>query len=224
MENLILLVEDDEQYGMVLKDFLEDNGLSIIWAKEGEIAIELFKELNPRLILLDVVLPGKDGFEVAAEIRKSNGIVPIIFMTGTALDRENYDKAYKLLGAINYIEKPVNPHNALAQIQSLLYPVSTTKKYNINNYHIIIDGQLLIIDNNEFQFRDDEIRIISFLLDNVNLTVNRNHIMHKIWNENEIQINNKLDTAISRIKKILKDFPAVKIRTIYAVGYKLSVK
>lgn len=224
MENLILLVDDDEELGQTLKDFFEDNGLSVVWAKEGRTVIRQFKEFNPHLVLLDIVLPGKDGFEIAEEIRSLNRVIPILFMTGTALDKENYIKAYNVLGAINYIEKPINPHNALAQIQSLLHPVSRVKEYNINNYHIIIDGQLLIIDNKDFQFRDKEIQVVSILLDNVNLTVNRNDIMHKVWNKNEIQINSMLDIAISHIKKELKDFPAVKIRTIYGVGYKLSIK
>ena len=93
VEDRILLVEDEEGYGGTLKDFFEDNGLSVIWAKDGETAIRSYKELNPGLILLDIVLPDKDGFEVATAIRKLNSVVPIIFMTGTALNKNNYDKA-----------------------------------------------------------------------------------------------------------------------------------
>lgn len=223
MEDQILLVEDDVELGHILKDFFESNGLSVLWAEDGETAIQLFEERHPRLILLDVMLPLKNGFEVATEIRRSNSIVPIIFMTGTVLDKENYDKAYKLLGAINYIEKPVNPHNALAQIQSLLHPVNI-KKYTINNHRIIIDNQLLTIDNKEFQVRDKEILVFSLLLENVNSTVTRNDILLKVWDDNDVQLNNLLDTSISHIKKVLKDFPFITIKTIYATGYKLLIK
>jgi DNA-binding response OmpR family regulator len=221
MEDLILLAEDDEQFGEALSVFLEDNGLSVIWAKDGETAIRLYKELNPRLILLDVVLPGKDGFEVAVAIRKLNTALPIIFMTGTALDMENFDKAYQSLHANNYIEKPVNLHNALAQIRSLLHPVGTLRKYSIKNHHITVDSQQLTIDNKAFQFRDNEIQVISILLDNVDSVVTRDYIMNKVWNENKFQLYNILDTAISHIKKGLKDVPCIEINTVYSVGYSL---
>lgn len=224
MEEMALLVEDDKVFGEALKVFLEDNGLPVIWAEDGETAIRLYKELNPHLILLDIILPGKNGFEVATAIRKLNSVVPIIFMTGTAMDRENYDKAYLQLGASNYIEKPVNPHNALAQIRSLLYPIRTIKKYNINNYRITIGGQQLIINNREFQLRDKEAQILSLLLDNPNLTVTRRDILHKVWKDDKSTMNSALHTAISHIRKELKKFPDIKIKTFHAMGYQLIIK
>lgn len=223
MENLILLVEDDIQLGQTLKDFFEDNGLSVIWTIDGEDAVKRFSESHPRLALLDVVLPGKDGFEVAVEIRKINGVVPIIFMTGSAHDKENYHQAYKLLRATNYIEKPVNPQNALAQILSLLQPINI-QKHNIGNFHIVIDGQQLTINNKNFQLRDKEVQIFALLLENVNSTVTRNDILHKVWYDDKFQMNNALDTSISHIKKILKGFPAIKISTIYGSGYQMKIK
>jgi len=223
MEYLILLVEDDIQLSKTLKDFFEANSLSVIWATDGETAIRLFKESNPHLILLDVILPGKDGFEVATEIRKINGVVPIIFMTGSAHDKENYNKAYKLLRASNYIEKPVNPQNALAQILSLLQP-NSIQKYNIGNFHIVIEGQQLTINNKNFQLRDKEVQVFSLLLENVNSTVTRNDILHKVWYDDRFQMNNALDTSISHIKKILKGFPAIKMSTIYGSGYQMKIK
>ena len=162
MDDLVLLVEDDIQLGKILKGFFQDNRLSVIWSIDGEDAVQRFKELSPRLVLLDVVLPGIDGFTVAAEIRKVNGVVPIIFMTGTALDIENYHKAYQLLRATNYIEKPVNPHKALAQMMSILKPVGI-RKFTISNLHIVIDGQRLTINHKNFQLRDKEIQVFSLL-------------------------------------------------------------
>lgn len=222
MEDLILLVEDDIQLGQTLKDFFESNGLSVIWAKDGETAIERFKESDPRLLLLDVLLPHMDGFQVATIIRKLNGIVPIIFMTGTALDRENYHQAYQLLQATNYIEKPVNPHNTLAQIQSLLHPAKI-RKFKIKNLLITIDGQLLIIDDKAIQIREKDIMVLSMLLENANSIVTRKDILQKVWNDTDLNQNNALDTSISHLKKNLKNFSFLDINTLYGCGYTLLI-
>ncbi|WP_294067102.1 response regulator transcription factor [Proteiniphilum sp. UBA1028] len=223
MNDLILLVEDDMSLGKILKDFFQNNGLSVIWSVDGENALVRFKELRPRLVLLDVVLPGIDGFGVAAEIRKINGVVPIIFMTGTAFDIENYHKAYRLLRATNYIEKPVNPHNALAQIMSMLEPAGI-RKFTISNLHIVIDGQQLTINHKNFQLRDKETQVLSLLLENINFTVSRNDILNKVWKDDKFQMNNALDRSVSHIKKILKEFPSISITTIYGSGYQMKIK
>jgi len=223
VEDRILLVEDEEGYGGTLKDFFEDNGLSVIWAKDGETAIRSYKELNPGLILLDIVLPDKDGFEVATAIRKLNSVVPIIFMTGTALNKKNYDKAYLELGATNYIEKPVNLHNALAQVRSLLHPASL-KKFIIGDLYITIHGQQVIINNKEFRLREKEVQVLSLLLEKVNSPVTRRDILQRVWKSDEVVLNNTLDTAISRIRKKLTGFPAIDITTIHAMGYQLTIE
>ena len=223
MDDLVLLVEDDLQLGKILKDFFEENGLSVIWSIEGEDALKKFKESNPRLLLLDVVLPGIDGFTLASKVRQINGVVPIIFMTGTALDMENYHKAYQLLRATNYIEKPVNPNNALAQIMSILEPVNI-RKFSISNLHIVIDGQQLTINQKNFQLRDKDIQVFTLLLENVNSTVSRKDILNKVWRDDKFQMNNALDRSVSHIKKTLKVFPSISISTIYGSGYQMRIK
>lgn len=222
MDNLVLLVEDDIQLGKTLKDFFQDNGLSVIWSVDGDDAVKRFKELNPRLVLLDIMLPGIDGFMVAAEIRKVNGVVPIIFMTGTALDIENYHKAYQLLRATNYIEKPVNPHHALAQIMSLLNPKGV-HKFIINNLHILIDGQQLTINDRTIKLLDKEIKVFTLLLENINFTVRREYILSEVWRDDNYKMNNALDRSVSHLKKRLKEFPSISITTIYGNGYQMRI-
>lgn len=222
MNDLILLVEDDIRLGQILKDFFQDNSLSVIWSVDGEDAVKRFIEVNPRLVLLDVVLPGIDGFEVATQIRKINGVVPIIFMTGTALDIENFHKAYQLLRATNYIEKPVNPQNTLAQIKSLLYPENIIQ-HRVGELAIRIDGQQLIIDENVFWLREKETQVFSMLLEQLGSTVARSDILNKVWHDDSFQMNNALDKSIKQIRKVLKSIPAIKINTIYGLGYQLIV-
>ncbi len=222
MNDLILLVEDDLVLGKTLKDFFEDNGLSVIWSVNGVDAVKRYKESRPQLLLLDIVLPELDGFSVANEIREINGVVPIIFMTGTALDIENYHKAYQLLRASNYIEKPVNPHHALAQIMSLLNPVGVDK-FIINNLHILIDGQQLTINDRTIKLLDKEIKVFTLLLENVNFTVRREYILSEVWRDDNYKMNNALDRSVSHLKKTLKEFPSISITTIYGNGYQMRI-
>lgn len=222
MKCTILLVEDDELLGQTLKDFFEYNDFSVLWAQDGNKAIEMFEESSPAIILLDVVVPHKNGLEIAAEIRKSNRIVPIIFMTGTALSEKDHIDGYNL-HAVNYLEKPVVPQIVLAQIKSILQPVSINK-FSLTNHTIQIDNQLLTIDNKQFELRDKEIEVLALLLVNVNRVVKRKEIMSAVWKHNPPRLNNLLDTAISNIKKVLKQFPNIEIRTIYGSGYILEEK
>lgn len=224
MSDLILLVEDDDLYGKVVTDFLEENELTVVWLKEGTNVISEFKKITPRLVILDVELPGKDGFQVALEIRKINGVVPIIFMTGTAFEKESYDNAYRLLGAVNYIEKPVNPHNLVAQIKGLLHPVSHLIEYHYNNHHFVIDGTLLMMDNVSIQFTSNEMKTVSLLFANINHIVKRTDIMLKIWGTDDVNVNSALDSILASIRRKLKKYPCcILIQTIYSEGYKLKI-
>lgn len=223
MNNLILLVEDDIQFGETVKDYFTVNGLSVMWAKDGESAIHFFEKAKPRLVLLDVQLPDINGFEVATEIQKINSFVPLIFMTGTALADEDFKKAYQNLYAKNYLVKPVKLPVALALIKSILNPPSSLI-YTFQNIKIKIEGQVVTINNSEFPLRDKEIQLLFVLLDNVNQTVDRDHLLFKVWNQDELHLDNTLNSCISRIKKILLDFPSIKLKTIYGRGYKLSIK
>lgn len=223
MDDLILLIEDDAEFGETVKDYFTSNGLSVIWAKDGESGIVFLKKAKPRLVLLDVQLPDRNGFDVATEIQKINNNIPLIFMTGTALAEEDFTNAYQNLYAKNYLEKPIKLPVALAQVKSILYPPSA-KIYTIKNSQITIEGQQVTIDNQEFTLRDKEIQVLLVLLDNINHTVDRNNILREVWKNDEPYLETTLNTCISRIKKELKKFPFIKLRTIYGRGYKLSVK
>lgn len=220
---MILLVEDDIQFGETVKDYFGNNGLSVMWAKDGESAVRFFQFANPSLVLLDVQLPDMNGFEVAAEIQKINSTIPIIFMTGTALLEEDFYYAYQTLYAKNYLEKPFKLHVALAQVKSILYPPSA-KIYNMHNVFIKIDDQQLTINNKKVLLRDKDLKVFSMLLDKVNFLVDYKDILFNVWNNDSSHLKNSLDSSIHRINKILKDFPSIKLNTYYAKGYKLSIE
>lgn len=221
MKNSILLVEDDDVLGETLKDFFEANELSVAWAQDGNTGLKLFKSFNPQLILLDVILPGKDGFEVIAEIRKTNTTIPIILMTGTQFDASDQIKGYNL-GAVSYLRKPVLPQVVLAQINQLLSRIST-RRFKLGNLDITVDNQLIIVNGTEIILRDKESKLLLVLLNSQQEVISRNEILQFVWGDNCYRLNNILDSTISRLKKNLIVIPGIKIVNVYGNGYKLIV-
>lgn len=221
MKNRILIVEDDDVLGETLKDFFEANELSVAWAQDGNTGLKLFKSFNPQLILLDVILPGKDGFEVLTEIRKTNTTIPIILMTGTQFDAPDQIKGYNL-GAVSYLRKPVLPQVVLAQINQLLSR-SSARRFKLGNLEITIDNQLLTINDTQVILRDKESKLLLLLLNNQLKVISREDILQSLWSDNSYQLNNILDSTISHLKKSLIDFPTIKIASVYGSGYKLIV-
>lgn len=223
MDKQILMIEDDTAFGQPLKDFLEENDLSVVWATQGNEGLDLFDKFKPAVVLLDVVLPDMDGFAIAKEIQKRNSTTPIIFMTGTALDVQDYNKGYQEHFAKNYLEKPINPFIALAQIKSLLFP-PLVKNYMIGtSHHIRINSQKLTIDNQKsIIMKEKEIEVFSLLLDNINSVVSRKDIFLSVWKHDSINLNSLLDSCISGIRKIIDDIDFLKLTTVYGAGYKLT--
>jgi len=221
MKNRILIVEDDDILGETLKDFFEANELSVAWAQDGNAGLKLFKSFNPQLILLDVILPGKDGFDVITEIRTTNTTIPIILMTGTQFDAPDQIKGYNL-GAVNYLRKPVLPQVVLAQINNLLNNIST-RRFKLGNLEITIDDQLVIVNDTEIILRDKESKLLLLLLNNQHKVISREDILQSIWSDNSYRLNNILDSTISHLKKSLIVIPCLKIVNVYGNGYKLIV-
>ena len=221
MKNSILLVEDDDVLGETLKDFFEANELSVAWAQDGNTGLKLFKSFNPQLILLDVILPGKDGFEVIAEIRKTNTTIPIILMTGTQFDASDQIKGFNL-GAVSYLKKPVLPQVVLAQINQLLSRIST-RRFKLGNLDITVADQLVTVNDTEIILRDKESKLLLVLLNSQQEVISRNEILQFVWGDNCYRLNNILDSTISRLKKNLIVIPGIKIVNVYGNGYKLIV-
>lgn len=219
----ILLVEDDSVLAAVLTEFFTEHRFKVLLAEDGETALSLYETERPDLILLDIVLPKKDGFEVIAEIRAKDYFIPIILMTGTELDPESEIRGYKL-GAVNYLRKPVLPEVVLAQVERLLLSLHGEENYTIGNCHISIQSQLVKINNTPVMLREKDIQILSLLLKNQGAVVPRQHLLKTIWQDNDYDKNNKLDSSISRIRKEFREFPDITIAPVYAEGYILRQK
>lgn len=149
MRNKILLIEDDPGLALPLKEYFEDHGLVVCHTATGEKALSLYHQEAPDLILLDIVLPEKSGFEIIAEIRNVDLDIPIIMMTGTVFDPESEIKGYQY-GALNYMHKPVLPQAVLALIQQILRTPKDLRQFQFGKFQIQIQSQSVKIGSDSF--------------------------------------------------------------------------
>jgi len=223
MHNKILIIEDDLGLAIPLKEYFEDNGLETLHVTTGEEGLILYGAKLPNLILLDIILPKMNGFEVISEIRNKDLNIPIIMMTGTEFNSDNQIRGYEL-GAINYMQKPVLPKALLSLIQHILILPKDFKQYSLGRCLIRLQGQTVEIDSERFSVREKDIRLLGFLLDRVNQAVLRSTLLKQIWHDDHPDKNNLLDGAILRVRRLFKTQKNIQINTIYGNGYVLAVR
>lgn len=226
----ILLVEDDEALRFIVKDNLEQNNYNVQDAEDGEIALQLFDEKEFDLILLDVMLPKIDGFQVAERIRKTNEQVPIIFLTARSMTE---DKIKGLtIGGDDYIPKPFSMEELLLKIRIFLkrsqaQPVSNgdiSGKIQIGNFNFHPDDLSLTINEEMRSLTLKEAELIRFFAENINKILSRNEILEKVWGSDDYFLGRSLDVFISRLRKYFKADPAVKITNLHGIGFRFTVK
>lgn len=220
MRSKILLVEDDTTLAETLKDFFEEEGIDVALTHDGSTAMTLYRQHRPDLILSDVALPNKDGFEIIKEIREIDKEIPVILMTGSEIDTNSQIKGYES-GAINYILKPIVPQVLLAQVIALLH-TNKTKTYQIKDYTISLNKQLLKVNDQQIILRDKDSRILEVLLENLDSVTDRKIILFSVWGDDHPRNNNFLDKAMYRLKNTLRIFPDIQIKSVYANGYILT--
>jgi DNA-binding response OmpR family regulator len=229
-ETKILLVEDDEALRFIVKDNLEQHGYLVEVAEDGEIALELFAKSSFDLILLDVMLPKVDGFQVAQTIRKSNEQVPIIFLTARSMTEDRI--AGLTLGGDDYIPKPFSMEELLLKIRIFLkrsstLPVSSiskSKAVSIGNFDFYPEDLTLAINGNSRSLTLKESELIKYFAANSNKVLSRNEILENIWGSDDYFLGRSLDVFISRLRKYFKDDPNIKITNLHGIGFRFSVK
>ncbi|MBD1432861.1 response regulator transcription factor [Sphingobacterium sp. DN00404] len=223
MRNKILIIEDDKELALTLKDFFEENALQVWHASSGEEGLSLYYKENPDLIILDVVLPDESGFDVIADIRDKDITTPIIMMTGTEFDEDNQMRGYDG-GANNYMQKPVYPQVLLAQIKNILSLPKDLLHYKIGGMKIRLHTQYIEFDGKSHPLRERDFEILTLLFQHQGQVVDRSVILKQVWKDDRADNNGLLDAAMSRIRRIVKEYPTVQIKTIYGVGYMLTDK
>ncbi len=224
----ILLVEDDISMGFLLVDFLESNGFDVKLYKEGKRALEAFKKGYYDFCILDVMLPGMDGFTIAENIRKEDKMVPIVFLTARSMKQDKI-KGFKL-GVDDYITKPFDEDELLCRIQAILNRIelkdeSKDKKptqFSIGQYQFDSTNQILEAKGFSKRLTQKECDVLQILCLSMNKIVKREEILINIWGENDYFHGRSLDVFIAKLRKYLKDDPQIGIENVPKVGFVLN--
>lgn len=220
----ILLCEDDENLGMLLREFLQAKGFDAELYPDGEKGYDAFLKGQYDLCVLDVMMPKKDGFTLAQEIRNINSDVPIIFLTAKSI-KDDVFEGFKI-GADDYITKPFSMEELVFRIGAILRRVKGKKEkevtvYQIGKYTFDTQKQVLISDDKTQKLTTKECELLALLCRHVNEILERNFALKSIWIDDNYFNARSMDVYITKLRKLLKDDPAIEIINIHGKGYKL---
>lgn len=229
-EKKILLVEDDPNFGTVLKDYLSMNNYDITHAKNGMEGFEKFKKDDFDLCILDIMMPYKDGFTLAKEIREKNDDVPIIFLTAKTM-KEDVLKGYKV-GADDYLTKPFDSEVLLMKIKAIMQrksidSVADSKQFefDIGNFHLNSKLRFLTHEDDEPEkLSPKENELLRLLALHENDLMPRELALTKIWRDDNYFTSRSMDVYIAKLRKYLKKDDSVRILNIHGEGFRLVVK
>ncbi|KAB2823403.1 MAG: two-component system response regulator [Paludibacter sp. 47-17] len=220
----ILLCEDDENLGMLLREYLQTKGYDADLQPDGEAGYKAFTKNKYDLCVFDVMMPKKDGFALAADIRNINSEVPIIFLTAKSM-KEDILQGFKL-GADDYLSKPFSMEELLSRIESILRRVKGKKVkdvvvFNIGGFVFDAQKQVLTYDGETKKLTTKESELLRLLASNANSILERNYALKSIWEDDNYFNARSMDVYITKLRKLLKDDPNVAIINIHGKGYKL---
>jgi len=225
----IMVVEDEANIRRLLTDFLKDEGYETISVRDGETALEMTATRSPDLIILDIMLPKKSGFDVCRELRAKNTTTPIIMLTAKS---QEVDKVLGLeLGADDYITKPFSLNEIHARIRALMRRCrkDTTTETNIERYEIgdrIIDlkGHAVIKGRKTFPLSSLEAVLLAYFIRHRGDVVSRNELLDKVWGYERFPTTRTIDTHILNLRKKIEENPDKPIRllTIHGTGYRFA--
>jgi DNA-binding response OmpR family regulator len=224
----ILVVEDDVNLGLLLVDFLESSGFEPILCRDGLSGLKAFRQQKFDFCILDLMLPGIDGFSLAEKIKEINTGIPVIILSARSL-KEDKIKGFRL-GIDDYITKPFDEEELLYRIKAILNRVRQENVVEIPNLQSVgrfnFDqiNQLLIDGENSRRLTLKESMILGLLIRSKNNLVKREDLMTEVWGDSDYYTGRSLDVFVSKIRSYLKTDPEINIVTIPTVGYILEIK
>jgi two-component system, OmpR family, response regulator VicR len=227
MKAHLLYVEDDESLSFVTRDNLELAGYRITYCENGKQAMEVIKQNDFDLCILDVMLPDVDGFTIAEELRKFNTQVPILFLTAKSM-KEDRIRGLKL-GADDYITKPFSIEELILKIEiflrrSKVSSPSVPTYLTVGNYLLDHKNLTLKFEDQAKNLTQKEADLLKMLIENKNEVIKRSLILETLWGEDDYFLGRSLDVFISRLRKYLSQDTRIKIENIHSVGFKMKVE
>lgn len=227
MSAKILLVEDDPALGFVIKDNLAHKGYEVTLCKDGEDGQQVFEQHVFDLCIFDVMMPKKDGFALAQEVRRKNNQVPILFVTAKAM-LEDKLQGFRV-GGDDYIVKPFSMEELFARIDVFLRrsggaSAAETETFAIGEFLFDARNFKLTHSSGEKTLTQKEAEVMKLLCGTKDRVLKREEILKSVWGDDDYFMGRSLDVFISKLRKYLKEDPSVEIVNYHGVGFKLEVK
>lgn len=227
MQASVLIVDDDANICELVRLYLEKEGFMIACAYDGEEALSLFKQKNPDLVVLDLMLPKLDGMEVCREIRKSS-VVPIIMLTAKG---ETFDKVLGLeMGADDYIVKPFEPKELVARVKAVLRRTQSAPKEQAQvvsypGIHISLVNYELTLGDESISIPPKELELLYHLASHPNRVYTREQLLEEVWGFDYFGDSRTVDVHVKRLREKLEGHEdGWQLKTVWGVGYKFEVK
>jgi DNA-binding response OmpR family regulator len=223
----VLYVEDEVFLGKIVKESLESRGYEVFMESDGANVVGLFKDAQPDICILDVMLPNRNGFELAEDIRQLNEDIPIIFLTAKT-QTEDVVRGFKL-GGSDYIRKPFSMEELIVRIENALRLKHATEiiisedRLSIGQFQFHLNRQVLTIGNQEKKLSYRESELLKYLWLHRNDVIDRRELLYHIWGNDSYFNSRNLDVYITKMRGYLKDDTGVEILTIKGVGYRFII-
>ncbi len=223
----ILLVEDDTNLGNLLQDSLEIKNYDVILKRNGEDAFNEFKTNKFDMCIFDVMMPKKDGFTLAKDVRRMNAQVPIIFLTAKTL-KEDTIEGLKL-GADDYMTKPFSMEELTLRMENIFKrlpkaEISAQNKFKIGRFDFDNTLRILKIDDHETKLTTKESELLKMLAIYLDRVLEREVALNAVWGTDSYFAGRSMDVYIAKLRKYLKEDPKVEILNIHGTGFKMIVK
>ncbi|MEQ8478851.1 response regulator transcription factor [Fulvivirga sp.] len=220
----VLLVEDDPNLGQILKEYLELKGFQTTLARDGQEGLEKFKVGQFVLCILDVMMPKKDGFELAGELKNIDSNIPVIFLTAKAM-KEDAIKGLTL-GADDYITKPFSMEELLLRIKAILkrtnqQPPELAEEVQLGNYTFHPDKRELALNGSARSLTTKENELLKMFVSHKNQVLSRKTALQHIWGDDSYFNARSMDVYVAKLRKYLNQDDSLQILTIHGEGFKL---
>lgn len=225
MNHKILLVEDDPNLGFMLCEYLNARGYETSLANDGDKGLNMFMENQYDFCILDVMMPKKDGFALAKEIKTKSPNVPIMFLTAKSMTDDTIKGLS--LGADDYMTKPFSMEELLLRIKAIMKRVipdqkpDIVEKYTLGNLQFFPLNQALHDHEQVFKLTTKEADLLSLFCQNINKTVSRSYALKLIWGDDSYFNARSMDVYITKLRKFLKSDPSIQILNLHGEGFKL---
>lgn len=224
----VLLAEDDPNLGLLLSEFLKKKGYQVQWAQNGDQALDLFVKSPFDLCLLDVMMPKKDGFSLAKDIRANHLQVPIIFLTAKSMEEDTL-QGFKV-GADDYLTKPFSMEVLLARMEAVLRRSQTDKvipalaeEIPLGKFLYYPSKMKVVNGSKEQKFTPKENDLMKLLCENMGHPVSRSYALKLIWGDDTYFNARSMDVYMTKLRKILKEDPAIQLQNLHGEGFILKV-